>query len=136
MFEFKLDKVAKMGEKDEMYGQVYWCTVEGEELPIKFNSQNDSIKDFDTITAEEKAMKKTVKGDKTYWQLRKVKVVSSGASTVSSGIPTPEQTPRSDQLDRIESKIDTILNIVDTGVDIPEDEDPEGMDEAREMLHS
>lgn len=75
-FTYKLDKVSKLGEYSETYGVTYWCEAVDDLTPIKFNSQNQDIKEGDTITAEERAERKSTKGT-VYYQLKKVKVSDS-----------------------------------------------------------
>lgn len=83
MFEFVIEKLNKLGDYSETYGQRYWGSATSETAPISFNSQNQNINAGDRIEAEEKVMKKSQKGT-TYWQLRKVKVVESSAAENSS----------------------------------------------------
>lgn len=78
MFTFKLNKVVKLGQYDEKYGQRYWCDADAEEKPVSFNSQNQNIKEGDTIEAEESLNKMSTKGTH-YLMLRKVKVVDNTA---------------------------------------------------------
>lgn len=125
MFTMRLKEVAKLGEYDETYGQSYWCAESGSDTPVKFNSQNQEITVGDTIECEEKSMKKSQKGT-TYWQLKKVKVVQDSVEEKHADPSTDAlDGPIVKRLERLESKIDSILNIVDVGVDIPEEEPDE-----------
>ena len=117
-FQFHLDEVHQLGDYDSTFGQIYWCIDYNEEHPLKFNSQNRDIKAGDDLEAEEKAMKKSTKGN-TYWQLKKVKIV--GAATVDSTViteskPHPTHTISDsailDTLEWLKEGQDTILAMI------------------------
>jgi len=125
VFEFTLTKISKLGEFDPMYFQRYWGYAEGDDTPISFNSSNQDIVEGMDITAEEKTMKKSKNGT-TYWQLRKVKVVSESASNPEQPTkPVLSSQTRSDgemmeALRRIEEKIDKLVGEDEPTPEIPE----------------
>lgn len=79
-FEYTLDKVSKLGDYDETYGQRYWCESPDEEKALSFNSREDIELTEDSgaihIAAEERTEKQSKKGT-VYYQLKKVKVSGS-----------------------------------------------------------
>lgn len=107
MNKFTLDKVTKLGDFDEKYGQTYWAETTEQLEPLKFNSLNQDIGTGDTITAEERLLKTSSKGTE-YHQLRKVKIETKG-HTESPQTPQTGDSSIKQQLDRIESKIDRLI---------------------------
>jgi hypothetical protein len=124
-FEYTLDKVNKLGDNDETYGQRYWCESPEEDKPLSFNSK-ENIELTETsgaiqITAEERVEKQSKKGT-VYYQLKKVKVTDrrsdprvdianeiekKGASgSLAYGSPQGISTA---QLDRIEKQLSLVL---------------------------
>lgn len=124
-FNFVLDKVSKLGDYDETYGQRYWCESPDEEKPLSFNSKED-IELTETsgsinITAEERVEKQSKKGT-VYYQLKKVKVSGSAGQVThlpekvtpqTQGSENPQNAAVLSQLDRIEEKLDKLLGIDD-----------------------
>lgn len=117
MFQYKLDKVNKLGEYDATYGQKYWCASVDAELTLSFNSQNQDVMAGDTIEAEETSNKRSTKGT-DYLQLKKVKVIDSiqekpphkpveAQTALSEGFNDEDRT----QLQRIEDGISQLLGL-------------------------
>lgn len=134
-FSFVLDKVSKIGDFDETYGQYYWCESPDEDKALGFNSKED-IELTETsgaiqITAEERVEKKSKKG-RLYYQLKKVKVTSGSkghGAHPAEDIPTQaNQNPGSaavsnTDIDRLNKKLDLILEgINDLKGIIPEEQ--------------
>lgn len=129
MPQYKLDKVSKLGDMDAKFGQRYWCETSDQVEPLMFNSLDETIKDGDTITAEEVLLKSTKpnpekgKESQPYHQLKKVKVVKTaqldGKTYEANGVDPVKLRPsltteellvqKSEQLDRIEAKIDKLI---------------------------
>lgn len=120
-FNYTLDKVSKLGEYDNTYGQRYWCESPDEDKPLCFNSKEDlELSDESgaiTISAEERIEKKSGKGT-VYYQLKKVKVSGSqgrenvpASPPMTQGSENPQSAAVISQLDRIEEKIDKLLGI-------------------------
>lgn len=115
-FDYTLDKVNKLGDNDETYGQRYWCESPDEDKALSFNSKED-IEFTETsgpihITAEERVEKKSKKGT-VYYQLKKVKIVlglTTPAPQVDNVISIPNVSQQDKtQLDRIEKQLSLIL---------------------------
>lgn len=117
-FEYTLDKVNKLGDYDDTYGQRYWCESPDEEKPISFNIHEDIGIDENaptvSITAEERVEKQSKKGT-VYYQLKKVKISGSPGNNVptdtraTQGSGSPQSATAVSQLDRIEAKLDKLL---------------------------
>lgn len=116
-FSFKLDKVNKLGDFDDTYGQRYWCASVDSELPLSFNTQNQDVMAGDTIEAQESTNKRSTKGT-DYLQLKKVQVTASIQAKPSKP-PEPSQTSLPDsftetdraQLQRVEDGINQLLGL-------------------------
>jgi hypothetical protein len=122
-FSYSLDKVSKLGDFDETYGQRYWCESPDEDKALSFNSKED-IELTETsgaihITAEERTEKQSKKGT-VYYQLKKVKVVSgSEGQGAHPPVDSPTQASQnpgsavgqvsSSEIDRLNKKLDLIL---------------------------
>lgn len=111
MKTFTIAKVNKLGELDDTYGQQFWADVSEQLEPVMFNLvAGHEVGVGDTITAETVELKTSKKG-KDYHRLKKVKVVD-GNTQPGPGIEV--QTVRIDpiqpQLDRIEAKLDRLLD--------------------------
>ncbi len=92
MFQYTFSKEPlKMGERDEKYGQAYWCEVNEHLEPVKFNTMSEEpITIRDKIECEERTQKRTQKG-KDYYQLKKVRVLNAVEARISS--PTEHNDP-------------------------------------------
>lgn len=120
-FEYTLDKVSKLGDYDETYGQRYWCESPDEEKALSFNSREDIELTEDRgaihITAAERTEKQSKKGT-VYYQLKKVKVSGSqGRGETSPPATKGSENPQSaaapspiviEYLGRIEKKLDRL----------------------------
>jgi hypothetical protein len=103
-------KITPMGDYDQKFGQTYWGTVEEAQMPVRFNLMNPV--NFDEgmpFGCEEAVIKESSKGTE-YLQLRKVKV-SGGTAPSHDGVKTPQQ------LDRIEAKLDQLLEKIDPPIE-------------------
>ncbi len=125
-FQYTLTKASKMGDRDEKYGQGWWCEVAEDLKPFKFNTMSDTeFKPGDSITCEETMNKRSTKGT-DYLSGKKVQLVGSqnigqpqtpyvaqrpSQSTSSQYTPRVEQPQPGihEQLDRIEQKLDQLL---------------------------
>lgn len=118
-FNYTLDKVSKLGDNDETYGQRYWCESPDEDKPLCFNTKEDIELTEDSgpisITAEERVEKQSGKGT-IYYQLKKVKVSGSqgrgdvpASPPVTKGSENPQDAAVIPQLDRIEKQLSLLL---------------------------
>lgn len=105
MKQFTLNKVSKLGDYDEEWGQVFWCEVNEDLMPVRFQKKMADIKPGSKIFAEEVEEKPGKKGP--YLQLKKVKVDEDAAKD-SPYAGTPSKTPQGVS----EHKLDQILELV------------------------
>lgn len=123
MKSYTLNKVDKLGDYYEKYGQRYWAECDEQLEPLMFNSQNQGIEAGMKITADEVLLKTSAKGIE-YHGLKKVKVdgqASPNAARVAD-IKDTETTDIKRQLERIERKIDRLLG-VDEVAEVKENEE-------------
>lgn len=118
MYEFTITKATTMGQRDETYGQAFWCEVSEDLKPVKFNTTTyHQFVPGDKITCEESLNKRSIKG-KDYLQLKKVQLVgeSQPQGSYESQQDTQPQVRQPsagihEQLNRMEYKLDKLLSI-------------------------
>jgi hypothetical protein len=72
-----------MGDRDEKYGQTFWSETHDSDKPVMFNLMSGTVGDGAVIEFEESLNKTSAKGT-DYLRLRKVKVESSGDTSVGA----------------------------------------------------
>lgn len=127
MKQYHIKNPKVMGEKHDTYGWSIWA--ESNYGPVMFNTNRDLTLTEYQIFAEEEEKRTSAKGN-AYLRLKKVKIEEPSEEPVS---PTPSElrgfsgggplTSFETKLDRIEKKIDTLLesDLVDNEkLDVPD----------------
>ena len=98
MKDFKIAKASKLGDYDQKYGQVFWCEVQEQLEPVKFNLMEGDVRPGDLVTCEEVMLKTSTKGI-DYHQLKKVKIAGAGVPRENTAAPS-------------DSKLEQVLELV------------------------
>lgn len=116
--EYTISEIAKLGTKDEKYGQRWWGKVTEDLKPISFNVMEGEFQTGDRISFEESLNKRSQKGV-DFLQLKKVRRAEQnqlGTNIAETGTTMKFPTITSvasggvhEQLDRIEAKLDKLL---------------------------